>query len=217
MPKTTAKRLSVRAICLAAVTFVTVAVTAGVAWAAYTDNMYPTQYEQTACFSESGGDGQVSCQTDNSALTYYPDESGGNALEANDRTIVHNVLSNVYGPTDLAVSYDSTPSYSGSAETDIIFEESSTGLSSSAAGMTFCNNAADTLRCDQQYVRILPGGYYTPGRVCHETGHSVGLLHGSSASPRKANTDRQLGCMRTPSGDDDVLQANNIENINATY
>lgn len=216
MPKTFAKRLSVRAICIAAVTFVTVAVTAGVAWAAYTDNMYPTLNWRPPCLDEGSNPSGGMCQTDNSALTYYPDESGGNALEAADRTVVHNVLTNVYGPTDLSVSYDSTPSYSGSAETDIIFEESSAGMSASLDGITFCNDAADTLRCDQQYIRIR-GGHYGKGLVCHETGHAVGLTHGQQASPAKLNSDEQLGCMETPVSSDEGLQANNIENINATY
>jgi len=217
MPKTSAKRLSVRAICLAAVTFTTIAVTAGVAWAAYTDNMYPTQYLTVACFSESGPNGAGFCQTDNSALNYYSDSAGSNALEANDKAVVTHVLANVYGPTDLTVTYDSTPVFSGSAETDIVFEESAAGMSASADGTTFCNNAATTLRCDQQYIRIRPSGYFSNGLVCHETGHAVGLTHGNVAAPKKSNTDEALGCMETPVSDGEVLQANNVENINATY
>lgn len=219
MPKTTAKRLSVRAICLASVTFVTVAVTAGAAWAAYTDNMYPTQYEQNACFDEGGNpaDSSVTCQTDNAALNYYTDSAGSNALEANDRAAVNSVLTNVYGPTDFTVSYDSTPAFSGSAETDIVYEESAAGVSASADGVTFCNDAATILKCDQQYVRIRPSGHFTKGLVCHETGHAVGLLHGDSASPRKRNNDENLGCMETPTSPDEGLQANNIELINNTY
>jgi hypothetical protein len=217
MPTFPVKRLSLKAICLAAVTFTTVAVTAGVAWAAYTDNMFPTQNQLGSCRSESGPDGNISCQTDNSALNYYTDASGTNALEAGDKSVVVNVLQNIYGPTDLTVSFDSTPAFSGSAETDIVFEESAVGLSSSTAGATFCNNAADTLACDQQYVRIRGGGYYTTGVTCHETGHAVGLLHGAQAAPKKANNDEALGCMETPTDSFEVLDANNISNINSTY
>jgi hypothetical protein len=219
MPKTSAKRLSVKAICLAAVTFVTVAVTAGVAWAAYTDNMYPTQYARNACIDEGSNpvSGAGMCQTDNSSLSYYMDSAGSNSLEANDRSAVNNVLTNVYGPTDLSVAYDSTPAFSGSAETDIVYEESAAGMSSSADGTTFCNDAADNLRCDQQYIRIRPSGNFTKGMVCHETGHAIGLTHGDQASPKKSRTDEALGCMETPTDADEGLQANNIENINATY
>ncbi|GAA2264042.1 hypothetical protein GCM10009853_016700 [Glycomyces scopariae] len=217
MPSTPARRLSVRAICLAAVTFTTVAVTAGVAWAAYTDNMYPTPYANLGCHDENGPDGKVSCQTDNATLTYYMDSSGSNKLETVDRNAVNNVMTNVYGPTDFSVSYDSTPSFSGGAETDIVYQESSTGVSASADGVTFCNNAADSLRCDQQYVRIRGGGHFVKGLTCHETGHAVGLVHGNQASPQKSKTDEALGCMETPTSSDEGLQANNIANINATY
>jgi hypothetical protein len=217
MPRTTAKRLSLRAICISVVTFTTVAVTAGVAWAAYTDNMYPTQNLTVACFSESGPNGPGFCQTDNRDLTYYMDNSGSNKLEADDRAVVNSVMSNVYNPTDLNTSYDSTPVFSGSSETDVVYEESAAGMSSSADGTTFCNNAATTLKCDQQYIRIRPSGNFTKGLVCHETGHAVGLTHGDDASPRKRNSDEALGCMETPVSADEGLQTNNIENINATY
>jgi hypothetical protein len=136
MPRTTAKRLSLRAICISVVTFTTVAVTAGVAWAAYTDNMYPTQHLTQACFSVSGPAQPGFCQTDNRDLTYYMDSSGSNALEAVDRAVVNDVMSRQYNPTDLSVSYDSTPVFSGSAETDVVYEESSAGLPSSLDGYT---------------------------------------------------------------------------------
>ncbi|PRY55998.1 hypothetical protein [Glycomyces artemisiae] len=211
------RRLSVKAVCLSAAVVTTVAVTAGVAWAAYTDNMYPTQYEQSGCFSESGPDGQVSCQTDNATLTYYMDGAGTNMLETEDRNVVISVMNTVYGPTDFSVSLDTSPEFSGSAETDIVYEESAVGMSESADGVTFCNNAASTLKCDQQYIRIRGGGHYVKGLTCHETGHAVGLLHGNKSSPMRSNTDEQLGCMETPTSDEEGLQANNIENINATY
>jgi hypothetical protein len=217
MPRTTGKRLSLRAAAISVAAFTTVAVTSGVAWAAYTDNMYPTQYETTACFSEGGPDGQVSCQTDNATLTYYMDSSGSNMLETVDRDVVFEVMAQEYAPTDFTVSYDSTPSFSGSAETDIVYEESSVGMSSSTLGVTFCNNAASTTKCDQQYIRIRGAGYYTHGRTCHETGHAVGLQHGSKSAPQRSNSDSRLGCMRTPTSPGDSLGANNIENINATY
>jgi len=217
MPRTSARRLSFRAICISVAAFTTVVVTAGVAWAAYTDNMYPTQYLTVGCFSVSGPSQTGFCRTDNSALTYYMDSSGSNALEAADRAVVNDVMSHQYNPTDLSVTYDSTPVFSGSAETDVVYEESGVGLPASLDGYTFCNNAANSIQCDQQYIRIRGGGHYEKGLVCHETGHAVGLTHGNVASPQKRNDDNRLGCMQTPTDADEVLGANNIENINATY
>lgn len=216
MPRTSARRLSFRAICISVAAFTTVVVTAGVAWAAYTDNMYPTQYLTVGCFSVSGPNQTGFCRTDNSALTYYMDSSGSNALEAADRLVVFDVMAQEYNPTDLNTTYDSTPSFSGSAETDIVYEESGVGMSASADGTTFCNNAANSIQCDQQYIRIRSGSYNN-GITCHETGHAVGLTHGNVASPRRANSDELLGCMETPTSSGEGLQANNIENINATY
>lgn len=217
MPRTFVKRLSLKTTSLAAVAFTIVAVTAGAAWAAVTDNMYPTANANLPCRSESGPDGNLSCQTDNATLTYYMDSGGTNELEAEDRNVVISVMNNIYAPTDFVVSLDSTPSFSGSAETDIVYEESGIGVPSGADGVTFCNNAADGLRCDQQYIRILGGGNYVRGLTCHETGHAVGLTHGQQASPQLSNHDERLGCMETPVDEAEGLQDNNIDHINATY
>ncbi|GAA2690424.1 hypothetical protein GCM10010400_64480 [Streptomyces aculeolatus] len=189
-----------------------------VAWGAATDNMWPTANQGGICRDDpDGGDGVLSCQTDNEALYYYMDSSGTYELESPDRTTVSNMLRDEYAPTDLARHYDSNPQFSGTSETDIIYQEGSTNLPSSSDGVTWCNDAADNRRCDQQYIRIRGNGNYTPGLSCHETGHAVGLTHGRQASPLLSNDDSRLGCLRTPTRFDAVLKANNRENINATY
>ncbi|WP_219926815.1 hypothetical protein [Glycomyces artemisiae] len=218
MTNGSARRMSVKAVCMTVAVFTAVAVTAGAAWAAFTDNMYPTPYANLACVDEgSTPNGYLSCQTDNATLTYYMDSGGSNMLETVDRNRVNYVMEHVFEPTDLTVSLDSTPSFSGSAETDIVYEESGIGVPSGASGVTFCNDAADHLRCDQQYIRILGGGHYANGLICHETGHAVGLLHGDQASPVTSRRDERLGCMEDPVSDGEVLQDNNIDNINGTY
>ncbi|MFJ1900394.1 hypothetical protein [Streptomyces sp. NPDC088115] len=145
------------------------------------------------------------------------DSSGTYELESEDRAIVSNMLASQYSPTDIAVHYDSSPMFSGGSETDIIYQEGSTNLPSSSDGVTWCNEAADNRRCDQQYIRIRRAGSYTPGVSCHETGHAVGLTHGNKASPALSNTDTRIGCMQTPTNYGTTLGANNKENINATY
>ncbi|MFC8824875.1 hypothetical protein ACFT9I_05885 [Streptomyces sp. NPDC057137] len=196
---------------------VVLGVGAGVAWAAVTDNMVPTGATVPACHDENGPDGVLNCQTDNAALSYYMDSGGTNELEEVDRAVVRLVMADEYSPTDLSVAYDSTPAFSGSAETDIVYEESGIGVGSGSVGATFCNDAADSLRCDQQYIRILGGGEYDYGTTCHETGHAVGLTHGRNAHPQLSQTDSRLGCLKTPSGTGDRLGANNRDNINLTY
>ncbi|MFL1431847.1 MULTISPECIES: hypothetical protein [unclassified Nocardiopsis] len=192
---------------------------AGVAWAAVTDNMFPTANTLGYCYNQSPGVNHFPCQTDNRDVYYYMDSNGEYELETVDRNNVQSVMRNEFAPTDLRIYYDSTPVFSGSGETDIIYQEGSTGMPSSVDGMTWCNDAVDNkpLACDQQYIRIRGNGSYTYGLTCHETGHAVGLQHGDVSSPRLSRTDSRLGCMVTPVGSGAKLGSNNIENINATY
>ncbi|MFC7587866.1 hypothetical protein ACFQYP_32425 [Nonomuraea antimicrobica] len=190
-------------------------VAVGVAWAEVTDNMFPTSNTSPFCVK---GMHTTPCQTDNRDVSYYMDSSGEFMLEATDRTDVQNVMANQYAPTDLVIAYDSTPVFSGSGETDIVYQEGSAGISDSADGMAWCDAlGGDMVDCDQQVVRIRGNGYYTPSLVCHETGHAVGLQHGNVASPQISRTDPALGCMKTPTGGTTTLGANNRGHINNTY
>ena len=105
--------------------------------------------------------------------------------------------------------------YSGSAETDIIYQANGSRIPSGAEGFTWCDNAASYFQCDQHYIAFRSSSP-DPGLAYHQTGHAVGLTHGSNASPVLSNTDTRLGCMTTP-----VLNrwlgSNNAEGINATY
>lgn len=212
-----ADKTAARIVGFCAAVLVVLATTAGIAWAAYTDNMYPTQYANSGCFSEEPNARQSTCRTDNSTLTYYMDSGGDFELETPDKDDVRETMSSDYSPTDLSVSYDSTPSFSGSAETDIIYQEGSEAIPSGLDGMTWCNDAVNLDECDQQFVRIRGAGSYTRGMACHETGHAVGLVHGNVSSPIRSNTDSQLGCMQTPVDWNTSLGANNKENINNEY
>ncbi|MDW6063997.1 hypothetical protein SAZ11_46160 [Streptomyces sp. FXJ1.4098] len=208
----------IRAGGLAALAAAFLLVVTEVAWAAVTDNMYPTYNASRPCRDDpDGGDGILSCQTDNREVYYYMDSGGTYELESPDRTIVSDMLRDDYAPTDLARHYDSSPTFSGDAETDIIYQEGSTNIGSSSDGVTWCNDAVDARRCDQQYIRIRGNGYYTPGLSCHETGHAVGLTHGQQADPKLNQTDSRLGCLQTPVSYGTGLGANNRENINGAY
>lgn len=172
------------------------------------DNIIPTSHYDTPC--RKG----ILCQTDNAQLTYYMDSGGSNALESDDKATVRSVLSHEYGSTDLSVSYDSTPSWSGDSETDIYYSEGT--VSGSDNGYTYCENAAPGMyKCDQQYVKIEPG-HWSSGLVCHETGHAVGFVHGEDASPVVGMQDSRLGCMKKNVGSEG-LGDNNRRNINSVY
>ncbi|MET9246168.1 hypothetical protein [Nonomuraea sp. NPDC003709] len=198
-----------------AMALVPLMVAVGVAWAATTDNMFPTLQTGSNCWL---GMGHYPCQTDNREVYFYMDSSGEYKLESEDRSVVNAAIDGEYRPTALAFHYDSSPVFEGSGETDIIYQEGSTGLPDSVAGRTWCNADGDRpYNCDQQYIRIRGAGAYHYARVCHETGHAVGLQHGDNASPRLSKTDSRLGCLVTPSTGHNDLGANNRENINGAY
>ncbi|MFF3691619.1 hypothetical protein [Streptomyces sp. NPDC002187] len=193
---------------------ITVVAAAAVSWSAATDNLVPTNNYYVGCL-EGMSNGTV-CKTDNASVTYYMDSGGDDKLEDIDKATVRTVMAQQYAPTDLSISYDSSPSWSGSTETDIYYAEAT--VPGSDQGLTWCNDdSPGNYKCDQQYVRIEGGGHYTPGLTCHETGHAVGLLHGQNASPTLPNQSPTLGCMKKATGFADELGSNNKENINGNY
>lgn len=202
---------------IAVLAFTSLVVSPGTGQAEVIDNIYPTATTGYADCQVGGPGGAMPCLTDNSDVYYYMDSSGTYELETPDRDTVSSTLKSQYSPTDLAIHYDSSPVFEGSGETDIIYQEGSTGLPSSADGVTWCNGTAGGYECDQAYIRIRGNGFYTPGIVCHETGHAVGLLHGADASPVLSQTDSRLGCMETPVYPYDTLGSQNIGQINLTY
>lgn len=198
-------------------------VATGAAWAgSVTDNIVPILAgpgNTERCTNDpDGGDGSVNCLTDNEIVYYYMDSNGEYELESPDRSAVTGALRNEYSPTQLVIHYDSSPKFSGSGETDIIYQEGSTNLDSGTVGVTWCNDAAGTYsyECDQQYIRIRGNGAYDLSVACHESGHAVGLTHGRDAYPSLDNEDPRLGCM-IATGYEENLGSNNVANINSVY
>lgn len=187
--------------------------------AASVDTIVPTPHYPDECIKGDTGDGMTVCLTDNANVSYFMDNTGDDALEAGNRTVVTNAITQQYGnPTDLQVAYDSTPVYDGAGETDIIYREA--GTPNGSAGIYWCNDPVDgsAHRCDQGYVTMratyLNDSAYNYSLVCHETGHAVGLVHGSDAGI--SDNDSRLGCMvlsTWPTG----LGALNRENVNDVY
>lgn len=175
------------------------------------DNMYKTANANWNCVDGDIGSGF--CQTDNATLTYYEQPSVGDAAIQVDLTMFDS-----YDGTDLNVSYAWTPSYSGGSETDIIYQVGSSGMASNAIGMTWCNDAESSTKCDQEYVRFRGVSYVDRELACHESGHAVGLTHGNDASPKESNVASELGCLESPdTGDNPYLGSHNSAEINATY
>jgi len=182
------------------------------AYAAVTDNLYPTANYAPNCIDGNiNTPGITYCKTDNAALSVWVESS----ISVTSKNIITNILNGQFNPTDLNVSFASTPVYTGGAETDIIYRLGA--VPSGAIAVAYCDDAIDTRLCDQHYVSF-NDAFPIANVICHESGHAVGLTHGQNAAPRLANTDGRLACMRTPSvGSITTLEANNEENINANY
>lgn len=191
---------------LGAVTGTLLAMGATASWGLATDNLVP--------FTAPGAVEPRSIkQTDNKDVYFYMDSHGDYSLSASDKAVVNGMIDSQYRPTDLAFHYDSTPTFSGAAETDHIWQK---GLvDGSAEGRAWCDDVNINV-CDQHYIRI-EGGHFNQGLTCHEMGHAVGLTHGKNASPPVSQTEPELRCMRTPVSGGDVLGAHNKRMINGTY
>src|SRR3954462_14149630 len=177
------------------------------------DNMYKTSNASWNCWDGMMSDG-LFCQTDNATLTVFMQDS----VSSGRQTTIRNMLANQYSPTVLAVSYPGTASYSGGAETDIIYQVSTSGFSGSTIGQTWCNDAVSSTQCDQEYVRFRGTLQFDSELTCHETGHAVGLTHGVDAGPAESNTASELGCMETPdSSNRPGVGTHNQSEINGTY
>lgn len=186
------------------------------------DNMVPTaNWYGHLCYSVSPTAGGPNCQTDNATLTIHREGS----VSSSDQSMIATEIAADYAPTDFNITYSGTStSYSGSAQTDIIYQTGS--VSSGLIGMTWCDHSVhenSDYRCDQQYVRFLSGYSLDYELICHETGHAVGLVHGNRSADTKGvaianSSGAALGCMETP----DTLAHNSLNSlevseINATY
>lgn len=99
--------------------FLSLGVLTGAAAASASDNMVPV-YLYGGCIDDTPGANGPVCQTDNATLTVYYQSS----VASGDKSNVAYALTHEYQPTDLSVTTAGSPSYSGGAETDIIYQES---------------------------------------------------------------------------------------------
>lgn len=202
-------RLPRRRLVAVATTVITLTA-APAALAVHVDSMFPTNNYSYNCPDDSFGSLRF-CQTDNDDLTVWRQSS----LSLTGKSNIKSSLDNEFAPTDLSVIYVSEPSYSGGAETDIIYQERD-NLPGGNAGVTWCNDGVSSTKCDQHYVAFESASPATP-LTCHETGHAVGLTHGADASPALSNTDSSLACMKKPNSTTSDLGTHNTNMINATY
>ncbi|MCL8011722.1 hypothetical protein [Streptomyces sp. AS02] len=217
-PSSTGKRR--RSMVLVVVTAAAIGFAVPHAWGAVTDNIVPIGDFDAHEMCRKGGPSSSDtrsrvCQTDNRDVGMYRQGS----LSAAQKTRVDQVIDAQFSPTDLVMKWDGSPAYSGDAETDFIYQIGTVKESDDdVVGRAWCDDPIEnTIKCDQTYIRI-ENGYVTKKRICHETGHAVGLLHGADAVPELSNSDNRLGCMEKPSdGGSESLGDNNRDNINSVY
>lgn len=174
---------------------------AAAATAPATDAIVPAPLANSQCSTGDASTGDFvdgDCRTDNNALSWYPDSNGDYMLESEDQQVVSWVMENVYEPTALTVTRDSDPTFSGAAETDVVFQERSTNFASNWIGVTYCNDPEDGTAhlCDQTYVNIRGYGDITRISASHEVGHAVGLLHPTRSNPSSDACDASWRVMR---------------------
>lgn len=163
------------------------------------DSMYPTDtfgYNGEYCgdFGSSwSGDHEYFCMTDNDSVSVYRQSS----LNSTAKQTIANALVEFNIDTVLDIWYPSSPTYSGSSETDIIYQDLDYAIP--YAGVAWCDDASGLYVCDQHYVGFVNDSF-SPELACHESGHAVGLTHGVDAYPYMNDDDINLGCMASPRG-----------------
>lgn len=184
-------------------------------WTYAPDNMFTTaNYSPTCNDFDLASSNRTFCRTDDAVLTWYAESS---VESSTDRAVIQAVMSGQYAPTDLIVSESAAPSYTGSNETDIIYQEQSFTSGPNAIGTAWCDDATSSEICDQHYIRYWYGSDVVPSEalICHETGHAVGLTHGNNAGPKVGLNDHNLGCMG--GSGNGLLGQRNTLTINSTY
>jgi hypothetical protein len=166
------------------------------------DSLYPTANANWTCVNGPSGGAPAGtngfCLTDNADTSWYTDSDNSNGSgDIRNRATFELILEREYDDkTALSMRYQPNPKFSGSGETDIIFQQGV--LPTGVLGRTWCNDAIEgTRECDQTYVRF---DSHTPiaYAICHETGHAVGLTHGAQANPVQPNDTGVFFCMRAP-------------------
>jgi hypothetical protein len=147
--------------------------------------------------------------TDNTSLTVFAQAS----ITATGKANIREALGRDFAGTPLRVIWSTLPSYTGPAETDIVYRAAS--LTGTLDGYTWCDNAVTFERCDQHYVQFDSSTPSLP-IICHESGHAVVLTHGAQSFPALPNDSASLGCMRLPASATTFGELN-LANLNSNY
>ncbi len=171
--------------------------------------------------------GSFPCLADNSYHSYYVSSAVPNYLSS--RITATRVSS--YNYTDVTMAEWGSPS-----GVDVVYAMDATlaDLPVPAAGQYRCDDPVDSTRCNSAHVYFENGNAYRNRTnsdylqklACHETGHSVGLVHGVNSSYEGAgpnngistsNTTTWLECMISGPTDRKGLGSHQGGEINGVY
>lgn len=187
--RSTGKLWTAAVVALASGVFAT---TAAAAAALSFDNMYQTGNTDWDCWDGERDNG-LYCRTDNATVTAFREPG---MTSVGDRQIAQVGNGEYQAKTQLVFDFRSSGVYSGSGETDIIYDHHE--YSGNVRGATWCNDATSDHECDQHYVEFDDKDPLVH-TICHETGHAVGLTHGREAEEADGTGigqgDSRLGCL----------------------
>lgn len=149
--------------------------------------IYPNPNTGGACVKNDG-----LCQTDNATRTWstYP------AVGTTGRQRINAFMSWADGLDLTTVGQPAV--FTGTAETDAIYQVSPAQMPDSGSiGVTLCDDPVSQHKCDQHWIYFR---YSDPSAalVCHESGHAIGLTHGTDSYPTFGDGDDLLACMQDP-------------------
>lgn len=181
--------------------------------AAYDDDrMWPTPNStHQDCLQQNPDSGSSVCLPDSDIQTFYYDNLDSRMDTATDRTLAWS-----WDTLDYIVDWrrQSTPKWSGTWETDVIYRDRNF-LPWGVLGWATCEDTADSSpdHCDQFYITyhmdhlcgstIAICGTDTGDQnkrqalACHETGHTLGFVHPENSNPIVPYWEADYECMRT--------------------
>jgi len=172
--------------------------------------MYTTTNYSPNCTSETG----MVCRTDNSYYTFYLHVGSTNATI---RAGAADAFDSLGATTVLTTTEQSWSGFDPMIDDAMVYGYQ---LAHPTVGDVVCRVAVSTRVCGAWRVRVDLDALgmtqsQTQHLICHESGHTVGLTHGSGASPWKPESDPDLGCVGSSSTL--FLLSHNTAQINATY
>lgn len=160
------------------------------------------------------------CRADNNYHEYY---FAGNTTY--DFRVANQALVNLDNHTDFTTARVFDAEFVP-GQTDLYITTWAAFTGTTTLGQAVCVTVATADICSAYHIRIRPDVSNdadiqfarAKALICHESGHSIGLVHGQDADPGVSSTATSLECMKTPLDPGSrILGEHNVDQINANY